>query len=309
MSRRVAPALMCAGLILMMVVSLGIASEPEIPLPEGAVARLGLGRISDVTYSPDGRYLAVATSIGFELRNAESLELVRFFRGHTGLVHSVAFSPDGRTLASGSSDCTVKLWNVATGEVLRTLNDHTDYVRSVAFSPDGRTLASASYDKMIKLWDVGTGEVLRTLNGHTDYVLSVAFNPDGAALASGSYDGTVLVFDLEHGSLIPDENLAKAIRNILGKPPEERIYRSDLESMEELLVPLQEIRDLAGLQYAVNLRRLDLWSNEITDISALTELPNLTWVDLQENLLDLSPGSKAMEVIQVLLDRGVAVDY
>jgi WD40 repeat protein len=35
--------------------------------------------------------------------------------GDTGTVHSVAYSPDGKTLASGSSDDTIKLWDVTTG--------------------------------------------------------------------------------------------------------------------------------------------------------------------------------------------------
>jgi WD40 repeat protein len=30
-------------------------------------------------------------------------------------VNSVAYSPDGKTLASGSSDDTIKLWDVTTG--------------------------------------------------------------------------------------------------------------------------------------------------------------------------------------------------
>jgi len=142
------------------------AQEAGIPLPEGAIARLGLGRITgDVVFSPDGRYLAVGTSLGIELRDAETLELVQFFWGHIGWVSSVAFSPDGRVLASGFDDGTIKLWNVDTGRKLYTLKGHADKVWSVAFSPDGRILASGSLDGTIKLWDPRTGECIRRLEG------------------------------------------------------------------------------------------------------------------------------------------------
>jgi len=195
--------------VLLLVVLVGmlgnaaLAQEVKIPLPEGAMARLGTGWNTDVTFSPDGRYLAVATSLGIELRNSETLELIRFFSsGQTSWVRSVAFSPDGHTLASGSGDKTIKLWNVESGSLIRTLSGHTEYVSSVAFSPDGKTLASASYDNTIKLWNATTGTVLRTLSHHTDRVLSVAFSPDGKILASGSYYHTIRLWDVASGTLL-----------------------------------------------------------------------------------------------------------
>nr|WP_229424505.1 hypothetical protein [Moorena producens] len=54
---------------------------------------------------------------------------------HGGDVRNVSFSPDGKLLASGSSDKTVKLWQVEDGKLLQTLEGHRSLVRSVSFSP------------------------------------------------------------------------------------------------------------------------------------------------------------------------------
>ena len=64
---------------------------------------------------------------------------------------SVAFNVNGTILASGSSDLTIKLWNVETKTEIATLKGHIHYVNSVAFNTKGTILASGSDDKTIKL--------------------------------------------------------------------------------------------------------------------------------------------------------------
>ncbi len=168
-------------------------------LPEGAVARLGKGSISDIAYSPDGKLLAVGSGIGIWLYDAHSGQELNLIVGHTGWVYSVVFSPNGETIASGSFDETIRLWDVQTGVEKQRLIGHTDGVFSVAFSPDGETLASGSFDETVRLWDVQTGVEKQRLIGHRGWVYSVVFSPDGQTLASGGVDEIVRLWDVQTG--------------------------------------------------------------------------------------------------------------
>jgi WD40 repeat protein len=125
--------------------------------------------------------------------------LTRTLIGHEDLVRGVAFSPDGTLLATTSYDCTVRLWDLATGQPARTLTGHEDVVRGVAFSPDGTLLATACYDCTVRLWDLATGQTTRALTGHDRAVRGVAFSPDGTLLATASDDRTARLWDLATG--------------------------------------------------------------------------------------------------------------
>jgi WD40 repeat protein len=126
--------------------------------------------------------------------------------GHTKGVRSVAFSRDG-ILATGSSDGTTRLWDVASGKKIRQLpqspiaGDHN--VVATAFNSDGTVLATGSSDNgTIRLWNPNTGTELPSprspLSGGKG-LKSLAFRPKSQTLASTGSDGEVRFWNTSTG--------------------------------------------------------------------------------------------------------------
>ncbi|MFN7098318.1 MAG: hypothetical protein ACK4PR_12305, partial [Gammaproteobacteria bacterium] len=75
----------------------------------------------------------------------------------------LAFSGCGTELASGSSDSTVRLWDLIKGGV-RVLREHTGLVRCLAYSQQDTLLASGSDDMTVRLWDPKQGSCQQVID-------------------------------------------------------------------------------------------------------------------------------------------------
>ena len=76
--------------------------------------------------------------------NAQTGELIAVLRGHDGGFEPFCpplFTPDGSRLVSGSTDGTVRIWDMNLVERNGILRGHKSYVYDVAFNPNGRNLA------------------------------------------------------------------------------------------------------------------------------------------------------------------------
>lgn len=107
----------------------------------------------------------------------------------------VAVAPSDNLLAVGSSDCNVRLLDVA-GKVQATLSQHKGPISCVAFSADSARVASGCANKEIVVWDaVGRTPLVTGLSGfHTTRISCLVFSPSGL-LASGGVDGALFVWD------------------------------------------------------------------------------------------------------------------
>lgn len=123
-------------------------------LPEGANARLGKGRINEITFSPDGTKFAVATTFAVWIYSAENGKELALLNGHKAGVESIVFTPDGKSLMSADSSGTTLLWNVSTGEHITILIQRNDLVEKVALSGDNTRLVTYSQDDKFRIWDL-----------------------------------------------------------------------------------------------------------------------------------------------------------
>ncbi|KAF2871737.1 mitochondrial division protein-like protein 1 [Massariosphaeria phaeospora] len=140
---------------------------------------------------------------------------------HVGEVTALHFRGD--TLVSGSSDKTLRQWDLVTGRCVQTLDvlwaaaqaSATD-ANSGQWRQTGRTsdasadfvgaiqvfdaaLACGTADGMVRLWDLRSGQVHRSLVGHTGPVTALQF--DDVHVVTGSLDRSIRIWDLRTGSI------------------------------------------------------------------------------------------------------------
>jgi WD40 repeat protein len=120
--------------------------------------------------------------------------------GHALSVNSVSLSSDGKWLATGSTDGTARLWEMATGKEVRAFQGLAAQVASVSLSGDGKWLATGGSDNIARLWEVATGKEARAFHhGRFSWVTSVSLSDDGKWLVTSALDKTTRLWEVATG--------------------------------------------------------------------------------------------------------------
>ena len=159
-----------------------------------------------VSWSPDGRYVAIAndTDGGSVFEAATGIR--RFVPPGVTFTLSFAWDPTGdHVIAGGEDSGATYVWRLGKSGVTEVAALPAQEMRSgivgVAFSPDGTKVMAGDADgTAVKIWDLGRqgdAEVAH-LPATKDYISDVGFLPDGRHLVAHSPDQSgVTIWDLK----------------------------------------------------------------------------------------------------------------
>ena len=126
--------------------------------------------------------------------------LLQTLEEHQGGINCMALSEDGSVLATGSEDCTARLWTTKTSlcECIGILKGHEDYINCCLI--EDNFVVTGSADKTIRKWEMSTCDCVHVFRGHTSLLNRIICTGD--FIFSSSYDRTARCWDFDTGECI-----------------------------------------------------------------------------------------------------------
>ena len=113
--------------------------------------------------------------------------------GHSCTVWCLVNFSDDEFLASGSSDNTIKIWDLINLKYLYSLEGHENTISSIIVLKNG-LLGSSSWDNTSKIWNLNTRSCIYNLIGHKDIVWNILELKNGN-FATCSNDKTIIIWE------------------------------------------------------------------------------------------------------------------
>ncbi len=191
------------------------------PLPKGmhaitlenagqvsALVEWSVPSVSDISWTPDGEIMAVASAARIDLVHLDTRQTLRSLYPTKEGIIDVEFSPGGLWLVVGSRQgdektgyaSSLELWAGPNWKPLGLLYGVAAGLSAISFAPHSDIFAAAYTspliigDNTIDFWNVSTWTINTSMQ--TGTVLNIAFSPDGVFLAISPDRYAVQVWDV-----------------------------------------------------------------------------------------------------------------
>ena len=176
---------------------------------------LGMGNVSRMASSPDGKYVVAGSSIGIFVFDAQDLTLTQHIDTRSWIT-ALDFSPDSTILATGDRDGLIQLWDTAAWQEARApYSGHKKAIVDLAFSPDRTKLASVSLDNDLIQWDLNSTENSRSSLTLLSQVSAVAYSGDSTRIVTGGNDLLINIWDAANLSFVKKKDFSAQIVDIV----------------------------------------------------------------------------------------------
>ena len=166
-----------------------------------ATTQLGADQlcVRSVVWVKDLILVGTKTSVIIEVDVKDRTRPRTLVGGHgEGEMWALATHPSNNLFATGSDDCTVRIWDSGK-HVGVSISQMTDAVRSLSFSANGKELAVGLRNGDLVLFEFPAMVKVSELAGNGQALHELKFSPSGEYLAAGYNDGLVLVFNTSKG--------------------------------------------------------------------------------------------------------------
>lgn len=148
----------------------------QVGLPNGAKSRLGRGKINQVKFFPDGKRLAVVSSIGVWIYDSETGEALELITEGNSPVTTMTISTDGKLFATSCENKSIQVWDTITYQLKGTCVGQKDDVDYLTFDITGKTLTSVN--GKILIWNIDTCELIDSCLTDFSTGVVMTYTPD-----------------------------------------------------------------------------------------------------------------------------------
>lgn len=166
-----------------------------------------------ISISPNGKFLALATTSGVNIYNLELLEIDVFLLLAEPMIK---WSPDSKLLAGVSEDGEVKIFDMERKKVITVFPGNENFGKkrvyeSIAWSPDGKILAlSRDMEEIIWGWMSETNE-WKKYSERFGTILEITWRDDNHLIAAGKFFNIEGIWDITKNDRVSEINYSQNV--------------------------------------------------------------------------------------------------